>query len=536
MNSKTYKLSLVAISIMAASQANAALYDIYEIAVPGEITEFAEVRSAAIQQEDDAQSCFSRSCDNTTYKAAAETYNWSPGFGYREEVPYAMDNRFRYIVSRRDFEQYCIDQLRYSTCLTWSEVEWNGYSRERAGNYGNAFSFVENGDVYANYNAVINSIDSDGAAIGNQRVDATVRNEAFVGASPLVYPTNAAQTRAWKKNGNLVIGSVSFFEANDRNSESNKTFYSQPAIWDVTSPNDPVRLSFGSGGSTKSNELLGQGSLRDILDDGTNIYAVGYNTYSRQRMDATIFSVASADWDNPSSWQSKQVADATSGDNYRFSNSVVTAVNRNYKAIGNAKLAGDKPSNGAASNLLFYIDDIRNPRATYFSGGIFFEGAGGKAGAINNHNEIVGQVDAEQIREVRGKQRRKRGFIYPLDSNSNAIFQGKSWLLDDLTNDGSASSVNNQYRIIDATDINDAGVISATAIKCEGGYDTTAHNSFCGQGSKQESIVAIKLVPKSADTSIITRGVDQGSKVERKGGSLGWLGLGLLALIGFRRK
>ncbi|CSC27904.1 Protein of uncharacterised function (DUF3466) [Vibrio cholerae] len=74
-----------------------------------------------------------------------------------------------------------------------------------------------------------------------------------------------------------------------------------------------------------------------------------------------------------------------------------------------------------------------------------------------------------------------------------AIFANKAWLLDDLTNDNTATGNNNQFRIIDATDINDAGVISATALKCSGGYDTTAHNSLCS--NREETVVAVKLVP-----------------------------------------
>ena len=41
------------------------------------------------------------------------------------------------------------------------------------------------------------------------------------------------------------------------------------------------------------------------------------------------------------------------------------------------------------------------------------------------------------------------------------------------------SEQNNQFRILDATDINDAGVISGTAMKCAGGYSTTANNATC---------------------------------------------------------
>ncbi|MCQ6497985.1 DUF3466 family protein, partial [Vibrio parahaemolyticus] len=83
------------------------------------------------------------------------------------------------------------------------------------------------------------------------------------------------------------------------------------------------------------------------------------------------------------------------------------------------------------------------------------------------------------------------------------IFDGKACFLDDLTNganDHSASArdisdSNNDFRIINASDINDAGVISATAMKCAGGYDTTAHNSNCSSGEEKIDDVKLKTIP-----------------------------------------
>ena len=66
-----------------------------------------------------------------------------------------------------------------------------------------------------------------------------------------------------------------------------------------------------------------------------------------------------------------------------------------------------------------------------------------------------------------------------------------------------------------------------------------AHNSYCGGGSTQEETVAVKLIPIAgasyANGDIVTRPIDE-EPVERQGGSLGWLGLGVLGLIRFRKK
>ena len=99
------------------------------------------------------------------------------------------------------------------------------------------------------------------------------------------------------------------------------------------------------------------------------------------------------------------------------------------------------------------------------------------------------------------------------------------------------------YRIIDASDINDAGVISATAYRCSvggvaQGYDTTSHNAECKFGSGgNEEIVAVKLIPRSSASSadIQARGTEV-AKVERSGAGSGLLSIALLGLLGFRRK
>ena len=195
---------------------------------------------------------------------------------------------------------------------------------------------------------------------------------------------------------------------------------------------------------------------------------------------------------------------------------------------------------GAYANRLFSISNISQPDNSfnYFSGGIFFEGANGLAGAINDKNEVVGQIDYETHAESNsGKPRAKRAFATVIvDKNlSSAAFKNGGYYLDDLT---FGDAANNQYRILDATDINEASVISGTAYYCSGGYDSEAIDATCHGGTEgAEKIVAVKLIPIAGATSadIQTRPQIK-SKVKREGASLGWLALGLLGLLGFRRK
>lgn len=267
-----------------------------------------------------------------------------------------------------------------------------------------------------------------------------------------------------------------------------------------------------------------------------------YNSDHYIKMQAAVFYPASTGSFSvgENAWKTAFIAGSTvDNDSDINSNSIAKDINQNLLVIGETKR--NTAENGAYNNRLFIADaSDGSPSASYFSGGIFFSGAGGEANAINNYNEIVGQIDAETHREKSGKKRRRRGFIYPYngtntDSTRRAVFSNQAWWLDDLTNDGNASGINNQYRIFNAADINDAGVIAASAFKCAGGYSSTAHFATC---DGTEEVVAVKLVPLSGVTSsdILTRAESDNSSTERSGAGLGWLSIALLTLLGIRRK
>ncbi|EGQ7995909.1 DUF3466 family protein [Vibrio vulnificus] len=571
MNCSTrFKLTTVALLVGSAMNANAALYKVVEVdpALNGSSSTYNEAYGVAIQKGDVAfeTGCFANgaNCTDDQFKLALETRVSVDGVSYREELPFAMDATFGYIQEFDDFERYCYNELRYSTCETWASIHWAPWYKELSKDYtSNALAFVEgNQSAYTNkFNNVINSLTESGSPVGNQSIvndEGTLqtRNKVVAPVMPVYEKvsdtdteTDFYQSRAWKTDGTYTVGSVSSKTGNE-----NGTHYtSKAAIWDAAGV---VKQLDWPQGADRDGERLAQGSMRDVVVDSTNnkVYGVGYNTYADDNyIDASVF-VGTFDAGGAlkdSTWQSKQVSGAQmkiSGD-IIHSNSVVTNVNSNFVAIGEAKRAGGKPSEGSAANRLFLVKDVRaeSVSATFLPelGGIFFSGAGGKMGGINKYNEIVGQLDAEDTREIDGKPRRKRGFILPYyDEKTStptperrAIFNNKAWYLDDLTNGSNAPVENNQYRIIDATDINDAGVISATAIKCEGGYDTTAHNSYCGEGSQEEKVVAVKLIPiANADANDIEKRPVEKASAERKGAGLGWLSLTLLVLFGFRRK
>lgn len=570
MSSIIFKRSLIAASLLVACQANAALYRVVDAvdASPSSLITISATQAMGVAIQPGAQhgsmGCFGTDCGTgSDYKMAVEKrVNDADGFSYREEVPFAMDHTFQYVDPSSSngqslFLEYCDSELKYSTCDAWANKHYLPWGQEKDGsNKSNAQVYVEGSSADYNKtdgNSVINSLEgaavSTPQAVGNNSDwgdGIEQRNKAFslngTNTDTKVDDPIYVQSRAFYSNGNYTVGSVSRSGSNNIG-----TFYSsKPAIW---SGSALTELPWGGDNSNitasvSSNNAFAEGSIRSFVIKNSKIYAVGYNTYDSTNyyMDATVFVGSdSSDITQPWTWNQVQYAQSKQGDTVTYSNSVLTAVNDNLVAIGEAKYIGGIHPSGASANKLFVVNNVSDstPRASYLSGGIFFSSAGGKMGAINNYNEIVGQVDAEDTREVDGKPRRVRGFIDPYngtgtDSTRRAIFENKAWWLDDLTNGGEYSSANNAFRILDATGINDDGVISATAIKCAGGYSSTNDYATC---DGIESTVAVKLVPiDGATSSDIDAREHSYPKVDKKGGSFGLFGLAALGLFGIRRK
>ncbi|MEZ8785689.1 DUF3466 family protein [Vibrio splendidus] len=574
-----FKLTTVAALVLAATNANAALYKVVE--VTPSITGASEIFGVAIQpgkavnvnavlptlpDDELPLGCFdsnATNCADSTFKLAGETRDTLEAVSYREEVPFAMDAPFQYIQEFDDFENYCFRELKYSTCESWAQNRWNDtWSKERNDlTYVNAKAFVEGGATFESNNTVINSLDDTAQPLG-VKSDGSIRNNAMFTTSPSG-PTGSSETRAWraiKASNDTVynVGSVSTVGA--KTDTSDTTFSSKAAIWDG---DKTTEIDWIRSGNAQQGDYFAQGSMRSIVESSSVFYGVGYNTADGngdlQDMNASVFVSSPIDFTNnvdlsTVTWDTKPISGAevksgSSNDDAIYSNSVATDINDNLFAVGYAKRNGFVPESGSAGNKIFVVENAADPKADFLTGGIFFGGSSGEAKAVNNFNEFVGQIDAETTREVDGSERRHRGFIYPYqatgtDASRIALFESKAWWLDDLTNDGNASGENNKFRIIDASDINDAGVISATAIKCTVGgttqaYDTTSHNSYCGGAASNavEEVVAVKLIPIAGATKadIQTRSADT-EKVDRQGGSLGWLGLTVLGLLGFRRK
>ncbi len=573
MSSKTFKLSAVAATVFTALSANAAIYNVtQQLNMSSQLTNDDEQYATygVAVQPSSGESCWTTSCGSNAYAIAVETKQYPEGFSYRDEAPFFLRYGYEYLADDYDgFEDYCNVFLGYtdSLCEDWADEQWEGYSYELDGNYDNSIAYlVDTSDLSSNdsaissssaispvsldsltslfsSNTVVNNIvldsSSEPVAVGNTRdTNNSLRNRVFVDDTMLEDSTytdsDFTSSHGWSQvsdgSSTYTVGSISRVNTKDTDDEAST---SKATVW---VDGEPTEISWVNAEASSS--VSPQGSVRDIIYDSDNstLYAVGYNSNSKERLIASVFKST----DSGATWSNTFVSNFKYDVEDDYANSVLTSVNDNKVAIGTAKL--EEARNGAYANGLFYVTNVASPSYKEFSGSIFFSGANGEAGAINNYNEVVGTIDYETHREINGNPRAQRGFIAPLKvsgstNNPRDVFSNTAYYLDDLTNDGSASSNNNQYRIFKASDINDAGVIAATAYYCAGGYDTTAIDSPCGGGTQDEKIVAVQLTPISGATNsdIEARGETEVT-VSRSGGSLGWITLTLLGFIRFRKK
>lgn len=531
MSSKIFKISTVAATIAASFAANAALYNVYLEAPEGAST---SLLTYGVAVSEETSSCWTTtSCTSSTSKIATEVKRFRDGFSYRDEAAFAIPFGWTYLDDNWDgFRNYCRAYLGYTTtlCENWATAQYtNGYKKEQDGSYTGSIAYYDGASLYSE-SAIVNSIDN-GSATGNRRDGATPRSIAFskvdAGAAKDLPLGSYTESHAWKTlydgSDYYTVGSVTR-TGNHATSDND----SQAAVW----KNGILQTPISWLGGSSSGDRRAHGSARDIIKGATNFYAVGYNSSSDVRFRATVFKSTDI---TGTSWTSTEVS-GFPYDADQYLNQTLQAVNDNKKAIGTAKLG--RALNGAYANTLFYVPDVSaaTPVYTEFSGSIFFTGANGIAGNINNHNDVVGTIDYETHSETNGKPRAQRAFITNLGyvAGSSAPIGGQARYLDDLTSGSGATENNNQFRIIQASDINDAGVIAATAYYCAGGYDSEAIDASCSAGA---SLVGVKLVPiNGQDASDISpRPVTQVT-VERQGGTLGFLALGLLGLLGFRRK
>ncbi|MFB9217391.1 DUF3466 family protein [Vibrio sinaloensis] len=523
MSSKILKISMIAATVAASFNAGAAIYNVYAY---DPVDSNSETWGSAIQQSNvdcwGADDC--AVTHDADHKIAFEEQRFQQGFEYRLEAPFLIENGFEYLEDDRDgFDSYCRRYLDYadSLCDTWASRQYSqGYAREEGGDIENSSAYVETNKVGSSTNnVVINNFNDSGEVVGSYQESLSERTRGFESSTDNAF-AGGDRSQAFAQQGNLTVGSVS-----TKSTRYGTDYTSKATVWDGN-----TQHTIGWSGASETSRSMPQGSARDLANINGTDYAVGYNSDSDELPVAAVFNLS----DLNSITTTLVYPGGKSDYEDNFLNSLLTSVNDQGVAIGTAKYRTG--NDGSINDRLFYVGDVtNNPSASWVSGGVFFTSANAKAGAINNHDEVVGQVDREKHQETNnGKPRAKAAFIASLSGSSKAPIGGSSRYLDDLTYGSNGLASNNDYRVIDATDINDASVISGTAYYCAGGFDSAAIDASCSAGAK---LVAVKLVPiNGTDESNISARPQETSKVERNGAGFGIIALTLLGFIGFRRK
>jgi hypothetical protein len=174
--------------------------------------------------------------------------------------------------------------------------------------------------------------------------------------------------------------------------------------------------------------------------------------------------------------------------------------------------------NSRQTDQFFYYD--HNTGQTVHPDG-FFNSSDSEAIAINNNNQIVGsaEVQTDLITD-----RRAHGFLYDIDTQTMTD-------LNDLT------ACNSPYRIVEANDINDDGVIVGTALLELAKKDEFGEPMLDGDGNAilEQVTRAVKLVP-IAGGSVDDCDGSEDLTYERKGAGIAWLSLLILGFAGVYRR
>jgi hypothetical protein len=221
-------------------------------------------------------------------------------------------------------------------------------------------------------------------------------------------------------------------------------------------------------------------------------------------------------------YKNGEVIDLT-GDHTDKGNSRAYDINDASIAVGHIT----KAIGGVGVQKFFYVDtSVPKEEINMITPDDFFSGSDSTARAINNSGLIVGEGEIETHNESSQNPRRTAAFVYDMNDD---IFTN--------LNETIPCSLRLTYDILEARGINDAGMISATAIVKVDRRDAKGDIMLDTSGEPlQEDVVrAISLNPIPDDGEVCTAAEED--KVVRQGASISVYGfLSIMALFGLRRR
>ena len=221
-------------------------------------------------------------------------------------------------------------------------------------------------------------------------------------------------------------------------------------------------------------------------------------------------------------YKNGEVIDLT-GDHSNKAGSRASDINDSGIAVGYIT----KAISGRAVDKFFYVDTtVPKEQIEIINPDDFFTGSDSRARAINNNGIIVGEGEIETHNESSLNPRRTAAFVYDMNDN---VFSNLNNLI--------PCSKRLTYDIVEARGINDAGIISATAIVKANRIDAKGEPMLDSAGNPltEDVVRAISLELMDETGELCT--AEEEEKVERKGAGFGLGSLfALISLFGLRRK
>jgi hypothetical protein len=194
--------------------------------------------------------------------------------------------------------------------------------------------------------------------------------------------------------------------------------------------------------------------------------------------------------------------------------------------INNAGIATGHVSMAISGKLrtkFYYIDTTNVDEMELVFPTDFFDSSSSTARAINESGFIVGEGEVETHTDSAQNPRRTHAFLYDIN---NDVFQD----INDLI------ACDSSYSIIEARDINEDNIISASAVYKVQRKDAMGELMFNleGEALMEDIVRAVTLQPIDDDQQVCSR--EEEGKVIRQGASFGLFSLLTLLIVSFRRR
>ncbi|PKH87060.1 DUF3466 family protein [Colwellia sp. Bg11-28] len=212
---------------------------------------------------------------------------------------------------------------------------------------------------------------------------------------------------------------------------------------------------------------------------------------------------------------------------YRFNTNSVFSFSRALDINDNGLAVGYTHEISTSVKKFFYVDTtVPESEMELITPKDFFTTSKSTAFAVNSTGIIVGEAEIESHNDSTNNPRRTAGFLYDT-SNDAPVMTDLNTLLE----------CNSEYNVLNASDINDEGLISATAVIKSDSYDAKGELRLDASGNAIRIDVVRAVLLKPITGGVIDDCSEVEEKVERQGASIGGIAiLALFSLLGLRRR